>query len=55
LVLDEVPGSKTEGYLITYSEVDEVFALALKQNATFEGVGTFLSAYNSFIEVLNAM
>ena len=55
LVLDEIPESKRNGYLIVYSEDDKSFGLATKQNTIFGDIGMCVSLYDSFIDALNAM
>ena len=55
LILDEIPESKDNGYLIVYSEDEKCFGLATKQNTIFGNIGTCVSLYDTFIDALNAM
>ncbi len=53
VVLDEMPGSRTEGYLVVFDEVSRDFGLAVK-GAPGER-GTLIGFYGDLIETLNGM
>jgi hypothetical protein len=53
IVWDECPSDPSTGYLIVYSEKDELFGLATKPRQ--EKAGFLLGLYGSFVDVLNNM
>jgi hypothetical protein len=55
IVLDEDATSGSNGYLIIFSEDEQSFGIATKQNIQFPNVGTCVSLYETFIDALNAM
>jgi len=53
IVLDEVPGSATEGYLVVYDEEEKLFGLGVKSRTG--APPCCIGLYGSFINTLNGM
>lgn len=55
IVLDEIPNSKTDGYMICYSEDRKLFGLALKESNYSDKMGSMIGFYGDFMTTLKGM
>ena len=53
VVIDEVPESQTDGYLVVFDESSGHFGLAVKGGPST--IGTFIGVYGNLAETLNGM
>lgn len=55
VVFDEIPDDIVHGYQVVYDEQTDLFGLAVKGSIGFEGKGTVIGFYGSFLDAIENM